>query len=812
MKVSYSWIKDYLNVDLSPEDCAKVLTDTGLEVEGIQEIQSIKGGLKGLVVGEVLTCEQHPNADRLRKTTVDIGTETLEIVCGAPNVAAGQNVVVATVGTVLYDDKGESFKIKKGKIRGEVSLGMICGSDEIGMGGAHDGIMVLDENAKPGTPVSEYFKLESDTVFEIGLTPNRSDAMGHMGVALDLRAGMAAQGVSLDLCKPSVEAFAVDNTDLSIDVTVEDNVLCPRYAGLTISGLKVEESPEWLRRRLEALGLAPINNIVDITNYVLHETGNPLHAFDASKIKGNKIIVKTVAKDTKFTTLDDQERKLDTSDLMICNDQEPMCIAGVFGGVDSGVSENTSAIFLESAFFNPVSVRKTAKRHALNTDASFRFERTVNPNNVIWALKRAALLMKEIAGGTISSEITDIYPTPIENFVVDFSYDKCDSLIGEAINRGTIKSILANLEIEVLEENSESLKLSIPPYRADVQREVDVIEEVLRIYGYNNIGMTGRINASLSIAPKPDAHKIQERVSDLLSSNGFHEGMCNSLTKASYTDGIDALKKDSQVILLNPLSQDLNAMRQTLMFGGLEGLAYNINRKVSDVFLYEFGKTYNRYGVDFVEERRLALWMTGKKQEESWNAKDDKVDFFHMKGLVEKVLQKLGLNQGVSLAQTQTDLLSEAVVYKIRKKKVVELGMLRKSILKNFGIKQEVFYADLNWDAILEMLKNQKTSYKEISKFPAVRRDLALLLDEKVAFNELESIALRTDKHLLKEVKLFDVYQGDKLPEGKKSYALSFVFRDEDKTLTDKVVDKAILKIFKSLEHQLKAELRDGTL
>ena len=812
MKVSYSWIKEYLKVDLNAVDCAKVLTDTGLEVEGIQEIESIKGGLKGLVIGNVLTCEQHPNADRLRKTTVTIGNETLEIVCGAPNIAAGQNVVVATVGTILYDDKGESFKIKKGKIRGEVSLGMICGSDEIGMGGAHDGIMVLDENAKPGTPASEYFKLESDTVFEIGLTPNRSDAMGHMGVALDLRAGLAAQGVSLDLCKPSVEAFAVDNTDLSIDVSVEDNELCPRYAGLTISGLTIEESPEWLRRRLEALGLAPINNVVDITNYVLHETGNPLHAFDAAKIKGNKIVVKTVAKDTKFTTLDDKERKLDASDLMICNNQEPMCIAGVFGGADSGVSETTTSIFLEAAFFNPVSVRKTAKRHALNTDASFRFERTVNPNTVIWALKRAALLLKEIAGGVISSEITDIYPTPIENFVVDFSYDKCDRLIGEAINRDTIKSILANLEIEILEENTEGLKLSVPPYRADVQREVDVIEEVLRIYGYNNIGMTGRINASLSIAPKPDAHKIQERVSDLLSSNGFHESMCNSLTKASYTDGIDALKKDSQVILLNPLSQDLNAMRQTLMFGGLEGLAYNINRKVSDVFLYEFGKTYNRFGDEFVEERRLALWMTGKKQEESWNAKSDKVDFFHLKGLVEKILQKLGLNQGVSLSQTQTDLLSEAVVYKIRKKKVVELGMVRKSILKNFGIKQEVFYADLNWDAIMEMLKNQKTSYKEVSKFPAVRRDLALLLDEKVAFTELEAIALRTDKHLLKEVKLFDVYQGDKLPEGKKSYALSFVFRDEEKTLTDKVVDKVILKIFKSLEHQLKAELRDGTL
>ena len=812
MKVSYSWIKEYLNVDLNAVDCAKVLTDTGLEVEGIQEVESIKGGLKGLVIGNVLTCEQHPNADRLRKTTVTIGDETLEIVCGAPNIAAGQNVVVATVGTILYDDKGESFKIKKGKIRGEVSLGMICGSDEIGMGGAHDGIMVLDENAKPGTPASEYFKLESDTVFEIGLTPNRSDAMGHMGVALDLRAGMAAQGVSLDLCKPSVEAFAVDNTDLSIDVTVEDNELCPRYAGLTISGLKVEESPEWLRRRLEAIGLSPINNIVDSTNYVLHETGNPLHAFDASKIKGNKIIVKTLAKDTEFITLDAQERKLDSGDLMICNDQEPMCIAGVFGGADSGVSENTTSIFLEAAFFNPVSVRKTAKRHALNTDASFRFERTVNPNTVIWALKRAALLIKEIAGGTISSEITDIYPNPIENFIIDFTYDKCDRLIGDVIDRKTIKSILANLEIDILEENADSLKLSVPPYRADVQREVDVIEEILRIYGYNNIGMSGRINASLSIAPKPDTHKIQERISDLLSSNGFHESMCNSLTKASYTDGIDSLTKDSQVVLLNPLSQDLNTMRQTLLFGGLEGLAYNINRKVPNVLLYEFGKTYNRYGDEFVEERRLALWLTGGKQEEGWNAKSDKVDFFHMKGLVEKILQKLGLNQGVSLSQTQTDLLSEAVVYKIRKKKVVELGMVRKSILKNFGIKQEGFYADLNWDAILEMLKNQKTSYKEVSKFPAVRRDLALLLDEKVAFTELETIALRSDKNLLKEVKLFDVYQGDKLAKGKKSYALSFVFRDEEKTLTDKVVDKAILKIFKSLEHQLKAELRDGTL
>ena len=812
MKVSYSWIKDYLNVELSAEDCAKVLTDTGLEVEGIQEIESIKGGLKGLVVGEVLTCEQHPNADRLQITNVDVGSETLQIVCGAPNVAAGEKVVVATVGTTLYDDKGEPFKIKKGKIRGEDSIGMICGADEIGMGAPQDGIMVLDGNVKSGIKASEYFDLETDTIFEIGLTPNRSDAMGHIGVALDLRAGLAAQGQKLELTKPSVEAFKVDHSDLIINVEVEDQEACPRYAGVTISGLQVKESPEWLRRRLEALGLSPVNNVVDVTNYVLHETGNPLHAFDASKIKGNKIVVKTLVKDTKFTTLDEQEYKLDASDLMICNAEDPMCIAGVFGGLESCVTEQTTSIFLEAAFFNPVSVRKTAKRHTLNTDASFRFERTVNPNTVIWALKRAVLLIQEVAGGSVSSEVIDIYPTPIENFIVDFSYDKCDKLIGEAINRTSIKDILANLEIQVLEENAGGLKLSVPPYRSDVQREVDVIEEILRIYGYNNIGIKGRINTSLSIVPKPDSHKVQEQISDLLTSNGFHEALCNSLTKASYTNGLDSFNKDSQVVLMNPLSQDLNAMRQTLLFGGLESLAYNINRKESNVLLYEFGKTYNRYGDDFVEERRLAMWMTGNKQEENWNVSNAKVDFFHMKGMVEKLLQKLGLNKGVSLSQIQTDILSEGLLYKIRKKKVVEVGLVRNSILKNFGVKQEVIYADLNWDLIMEMLKNQNAKYKEVSKFPAVRRDLALLLDKQIAFAEIESIALRSDKNFLKEVNLFDVYEGDKLPEDKKSYALSFIFRDEEKTLTDKVVDKSILKIFKSLEQQLKVELRDGTL
>lgn len=812
MKVSYNWIKNYLDIDLSPEECAKVLTDTGLEVEGIHEIESVKGGLKGLCIGEVLTCEQHPNADRLRKTTVNIGSEVLDIVCGAPNVAAGQKVVVATIGTVLYDDKGESFKIKKGKIRGEASHGMLCGSDEIGLGGSHEGIMELAEDSVPGTAASDYFELESDTVFEIGLTPNRSDAMGHLGVALDLKAGLAAQGKHIALKKPSIDAFKVNGNDLNIEIQVDNTEACPRYSGLTISGVQVKESPDWLSNKLKALGLTPINNVVDVTNFVLHESGNPLHAFDASKIKGNKVVVKTLSKGTPFTTLDEQKRELDADDLMICNAEEPMCIAGVLGGLASGVTESTTSVFLEAAYFNPVSVRKTAKRHGLNTDASFRFERTVNPNTVIWALKRAALLIQEVAGGSISSELIDVYPKPIENAIVDFSYAACDRLIGEVIDRKTIKSILENLEIEVLEEQEQGLKLSIPPYRADVNREVDVIEEILRIYGYNNIGMTGRINASLSIVPKPDAHKVQEQISDLLASNGFHEAMCNSLTKGSYTDGLESFKKESQVLLMNPLSQDLNAMRQTLLFGGLESLTYNINRKVSDVMLYEFGKTYNRYGDDFVEEQRLAMWTTGKKEDENWNAGKSNVDVFQMRGFVEKLLFKLGLNKGVALSQIQSDVFSEAVVYKLRKKKVLETGLLRKSLLKRFGIKQDVYYADLNWGLILELLKDQKTKYKEVSKYPAVRRDLALLLDKKVAFSELEAVALRTDKNLLKEVNLFDVYEGDKLAEGKKSYALSFVFRDDAKTLTDKVVDKAILKIFKSLEHQLQVELREGTL
>tara|TARA_Y100000385_G_scaffold291716_1_gene371693 strand:+ start:7149 stop:9587 length:2439 start_codon:yes stop_codon:yes gene_type:complete len=812
MKVSYSWIKEYINVNLSPKDCAKVLTDTGLEVEGIREFESVKGGLKGLIVGEVLTCEAHPNADRLNKTSVDIGSEVLDIVCGAPNVDVGLKVVIAPVGSVLWDSDGNSFKIKKGKIRGEISKGMICGADEIGMGDFSNSIMVLDSKAEVGSNVSSHFRLESDTIFDIGLTPNRSDALGHMGVALDLRAGLAAQGRKLVLNSPSVDAFNINRIEKSIKVVVEDYDACPRYAGICISGLIVKESPEWIRRRLVSIGLTPQNNLVDITNYVMHETGNPLHAFDADKIKGNKIFVKKLSKETKFTTLDKVERNLHPDDLTICNEESAMCLAGVYGGLDSGVTEKTSSIFLEGAFFNPISIRKSARRHGLNTDASFRFERSVNPDTILWSLKRAALMIQEFAGGYLSSELIDIYPKPILPTEVEFSFKKCDELIGEELDRDSIKEILHHLEIIIVEERADLLKLSVPPYRTDVQREVDVIEEVLRIYGYNNISISGRINASLSIVPKPDIHKVQEKVSNLLSDNGFYEAMSNSLTKGSHIQGFQAFNADSQVVLLNPLSQDLNALRQSLLFGGLESIAFNLNRKTADVFLYEFGKIYNCYGDEFVEERQLALWMTGNKQEENWNVGAQKVDFFYMKGIVQKLLQKLGLQHGMTISISKSKLFQDGVIYKSRNQKIAEIGLLRNSLLRKNGIKQEVFYAELNWDIIIQIYKDQKIKHKAVSKFPSVRRDLALLMGKEVSFSEIKNIAFRTEKHLLKEVKLFDVYKDAKLLDGKKSYALSFTFRDENKTLVDKVVDTSILKIFKSLEQQLNVELRDGVL
>lgn len=814
MKISYNWVKEYLNINLDVDAASELLTDLGLEVEGTEAYQSVKGGMEGLVIGEVLSKEQHPNADRLSVTTVNLGEDApVQIVCGAPNVAAGQKVVVATVGTELYDAEGNGFKIKKGKIRGEASLGMICASDEIGLGGNHDGIMVLPEDLVPGTKASDYFKIENDTVIEIGLTPNRADAMGHYGVARDLKAGLIQKGETPVLKNASVAAFAKDNDDLSISVEVSDATLCPRYAGVSLTNITVADSPEWLQNRLKAIGLSPINNIVDITNFVLHETGNPLHAFDAEKIKGNKVLVKTVAAETSFTTLDDEERKLHADDLMICNAEEPMCIAGVFGGADSGVTAETKSIFLEAAYFNPVSVRKTAKRHALNTDASFRFERGIDPNTVIYALKRAALLMKELAGAKISSDISDAYPVAIEDFEVDFNIDNCHRLIGKAIPSNEIKSILESLEMEILSEDGTQLKLRVPAYRVDVQREVDVIEDVLRVYGYNNIELPGRIDAAVENTSGINPEVLRNTVSDLLVANGYYEAMNNSLTKSSYTEHLSQLNDEHNVVLLNPLSQDLNAMRQSLLFGGLESIAYNVNRKNTDIRLFEFGNTYHKYSADaYTEKQCMAMFVSGNKQGQSWTGASEASDFFYSKGLLEMLLRRLGLFASSKQTASKSDIFAEGISFKIGKRKLAEIGMVRKSLLKSFGIKQEVCYVALDWDAVLEMVSNKKTIYKEVPKFPAVRRDLALLMDETVGFAELEELAYQSDKRLLKEVNLFDVYQGDKLEAGKKSYAMSFLFQDPEKTLTDKLVDKNILKIFKSYQEKLNVELRDGEL
>ena len=806
MNISYNWLKQYLNIDLDTETVSKLLTDTGLEVEGIETVESIKGGLKGIMIGEVLTKAQHPNADRLSVTTVDVGGETpLHIVCGAPNVATGQKVPVATIGAVMYSGE-DSFKIKKGKIRGEVSEGMICAEDELGLGEGHDGIMVLDAAAKAGTPASEYFKIENDTVFEIGLTPNRSDAMSHLGVARDLMTVLKLKGEKVAVERPGVDSFQVNNTDLPIAIKVKDSVACPRYAGLSISGITVATSPEWLQKRLTAIGLTPINNVVDITNYVLHETGQPLHAFDVASIEGNKIIVQQLADKSKFITLDEVERELSAEDLMICNGQEGMCIAGVFGGIKSGVTDSTTQVFLESAYFNPVSVRKTAKRHGLSTDASFRFERSVDPNLVIYALKRAALLIQEIAGGDISSEITDLYPSPIPNFEVSLAYSKADSLIGEKIDRKVIQSILTDLGIDIVKSTEEGLELSIPPFRADVQRPEDVIEEILRIYGYNTITIPSQVRSSLSFADKPDAERLQNIVSDLLSSKGFNECMNNSLTKASHIDLIEELSIDHQVELLNPLSQDLNGMRQSLLFSGLENIAYNNNRKNSDLKLYEFGKTYHKYQ-EYTENRKLILLACGRQKGESWNNGNDTVNFFWLKEQVEHILIRLDISKLKGKA-SNVSYLSNGQTYSVKKKVVATFGSVSKKMRKAFDVKTEVLYAEFDWDTILELCKASKTAYQPIAKFPSVRRDLALLLDKSVAFKTLQSLANQCENQLLKEVNLFDVYEGDKLPEGKKSYALSLILQDEHKTLTDKHIDKVMDKLMKAFQEKAGAEIR----
>ena len=809
MKISYNWLKQFINTDWDAEKTGELLTDLGLEVEGVEPYQSIKGGLEGIVVGEVLTCIQHPNADRLKVTTVNVGEGTpLQIVCGAPNVAAGQKVPVATIGTTLYTAEGEAWKIKKGKIRGEESFGMICAEDELGLGNSHDGILILDENLKVGTKVINIFDVENDHVFEIGLTPNRADAMSHFGVARDLKAGFKQKDINLELITPSVSAYHVDNRALKIDVDVQNKEHAPRYCGVTISGLKVSESPSWLQHRLKAIGLSPINNIVDATNYVLHELGQPLHAFDATKILGNKVIVKTLPTGTKFITLDEVERELHEDDLMICDGEEnPMCIAGVFGGIKSGVTEGTTSIFLESAYFNPVSIRKTAKRHALNTDASFRFERGIDPNITEYALKRAALLIMDIAGGEITSDIVDHYPEKIEDYQVVMSFENAKNLIGEELPRETIKSILSSLDIKVNNVTETGLGLTVPAYRNDVQREADIIEEILRVYGYNNIGTTEKLNASISNSSKFEDHKVQNVIANQLVAQGFYEIMTNSLTTANHVELSDQLKQEHNIEMLNPLSQDLGVMRQSLLFNGLESVAYNINRRQSNLKFFEFGKTYHHYSETREEYKHLSLLITGNKAAERWNTPTSKSDFFYAKGIVNSCLERLGISK-LKESSAKNDVIGEGLSLSQGKTKIVEFGLIKKSILKAFDISQDVMYADFNWDAILEIAARNKIMFKDIPKYPEVRRDFALLLDATVTFDQIQTIAKQTEKQLLKDVNLFDVYQGKKLPKGKKSYAVSFMLQDVHKTLTDKQIDKIMKKLQANFEKQLGAELR----
>lgn len=797
MKISYNWLKQYINITQNPEEVSQILTGIGLEVESLEKVLAIPGGLEGLVIGYVNEAVQHPNADRLRVTKVDVGGVELQIVCGAANVAAGQKVVIATVGSTVYPTVGEPFKINKSKIRGEVSEGMICAEDEIGLGADHTGIMVLEDSAPVGLPAKTYFKLEDDYLYEIGLTPNRADAASHLGTARDIAAYLKTQ-----IILPDVTSFTVQNNALPVSVEVLDEAACPRYSSVTISGIEVKESPEWLKQKLSVIGLRPINNVVDATNYVLHSLGQPMHAFDADTIKGNKVIVKTCAEGTIFKTLDGVERKLSADDLMICNAEEPMTIAGVFGGISSGVTNQTENIFLESAYFNAVSVRKTAKRHGLKTDASFRYERGTDPNITVFALKYAALLIQELAGGTVSSEISDYYPKPVASFTVQILYKHVNRLIGKAIPSEEIKSILTALDIKITSETNEGLSLEIPTYRVDVTREVDVIEEILRIYGYNNIEIPTQIRASLNNAAKPDKDAVQNMLANMLTANGFNEILANSLTKSTYTD-----QAETAVKILNPLSNDLDVMRQTLLYSGLEVISYNHNRKFSNLKLYEFGKVYHQYSDKFEEKHRLSLFLSGSDQAEQWNQKEQQVNFYLLKSAVDNLLQKAGIKDFVVEEAESTDL-DFGLTYKINSKNLVIFGAIAQQNLKKVDVNQAVFYADFDFDLLLKQISKNKISYQEISKFPAVKRDLSLLVDEHITFNQLKQIVLKADRKLLKEVNIFDVYKGDKLPEGKKSYALSFILQDEEKTLADKTIDAVMQKVILNLQKEAGAEVR----
>lgn len=818
MKLSYNWLKQYLDLDLSPEEVSAILTNTGLEVEGMETFESIKGGLEGLVIGKVVTCEKHPNADKLSVTTVDVGNEALlPIVCGAPNVAAGQKVVVATVGTTLYSEN-DSFKIKKAKMRGEPSEGMICAEDEIGVGSSHDGIMVLPNDVAIGTPAKEYFSIETDTFFEIGLTPNRIDGASHIGAARDIAAYLNQETVKVELKKPDVSGFTVDNNKLPIDIEVENQEACPRYTGVTISDVKVQESPQWLQNRLKAIGLNPINNLVDISNFVLHETGHPLHFFDADKISGNKVIIKNLPEGTPFTTLDEEERKLSADDLMICDSEGGMCIAGVFGGINSGVTESTKNIFIESAYFHPVSIRKTAKRHGLHTDASFRFERGADPNNTLFALKRAAMLVKELAGGVISSDIVDVYPNTIENFKVRLTFKNLERLSGIKMELPRLKNILKQLDIQVAAEDSEGLDLIVPTYRADVQREADVIEELLRIYGFNNIPTPERMEASVNPRLKPDKDQLFNLLADQLAGSGFNEIMCNSLTKDGYYADLKSYPANRLVNILNPLSSDLNVMRQTLLFGGLESIQYNTNRRNPNLRLFELGNCYfydeakskeDNPHKAYSEQTHLGLFLTGDREEENWHTPQAQTSFFQLKTYVINLLERIGIKADTLVEEeTNNDLFIEGLSLTHNDKTIAELGIVSKKITQNFDIESEVYYGDINWDILMKAAAKNQVVYQPIAKYPEVRRDLALLLDKSVRFKDIKSLATKTERKLLKRMALFDVYEGEKLGNNKKSYAISFILQDENKTLKDKQIDKIMQRLTQAFEKELGAQLR----
>jgi phenylalanyl-tRNA synthetase beta chain len=798
MKISYNWLKEFIDVNKTPEEISAILTGTGLEVESLEKVQAIPGGLEGLVIGHVKERARHPNSDHLHITKVDVGTgEDLQIVCGAANVAAGQKVVVATVGTIVYPMEGDHFKINKSKIRGEVSEGMICAEDEIGLGTSHAGIMVLDADAIPGTLAKAYFKVNDDYQYEIGLTPNRADAASHLGTARDVAAFLKTA-----IKKPDVSAFKVDNNGRTLSVVVENGQAAPRYSGISISGVRVAESPNWLKERLSVIGLRSINNVVDITNYVLHDLGQPLHAFDADKIAGNKVVVKNCAEGTVFKTLDGVERKLSADDLMICDAEKPMCIAGVFGGADSGVGTGTKNIFLESAYFNAVSVRKTAKRHGLKTDASFRFERGTDPDMTVFALKRAALLIKEIAGGTLSSEIFDHYPAPVAPFPVEVSYLHINRLIGQLIPHDEIKSIIKALDITIVNETAEGLSLKVPPYRVDVTRDVDVIEEILRIYGYNNIHIPTQIRASLNNSARPEKDTVQNTLSDLLTANGFNEIMSNSLTRSAYSDNPDAAVK-----ILNPLSSDLDVMRQSMLYSGLEAIAYNQNRKNADLKLYEFGKVYSTHEDKYVEGQRFSLFVTGANTAETWGQKGKPVSFYNLKAIVDGIIQKLNVKD-ITTADVSDNELAYGLQYNRGNKTLAKFGAVSAAALKKADTDKEVFYADFNFDLILSLARKNVIIFQDVSKFPVVRRDLSMLVDKSVSFGALKNIAQKTERKLLKEVNIFDVYEGDKLPAGKKSYALSFIIEDIEKTLTDKAIDAIMQKLIYNLEKEAGAEIR----